>query len=226
MVAKASSMAADDRRSAVDRIFLVRMLLDVVFDLVTRDALRIEAAAGMKWIAADERPIFVEQIVAAAVDEEVLAQCLVARAACRCELLVQRETIGIVLAPEDVLDVVVRFDQLLDHLLLARAQPLRVEGHFRRPETSNSLLDVGRDVPDCDGLRIAGCIAAASALWVGGEDYGSKKEEAKKTHRHHWIDCNALLLSIHRLGKRTKWMIRPWAPGSRKRSAAMSHPDS
>src|SRR5262249_28142044 len=90
-------------KRAVNLRFLLWMLRDIGFDLLSRDAGGIECAAGIKRIAADERLVVFQQIVAAAVNHEKTADLLVHHLVAAQQTLIQLQTFGIALPPVDAL---------------------------------------------------------------------------------------------------------------------------
>src|SRR5262249_60230532 len=64
------ALALDDRVGTVDLRFLVRMLGDVGFDFLPRDANRAQGASWRKRSAADKRLVVLQQIIASTVDHQ------------------------------------------------------------------------------------------------------------------------------------------------------------
>ena len=80
MVGNANQLAAlalNYRERAINLGFLFRMFRYVGLDFLPRDSRGVERVAGQKWVAADERLLVLQQIIAAAVDHQKAADLLV-----------------------------------------------------------------------------------------------------------------------------------------------------
>ena len=83
----------------VNRGFVFRMLLDVLLDLRARKVLGIECMTGRHRLAAGERPVFIQQIPAAAVDHQQPLQDWIGRGP------VEPQPFRVALPPEDIVQI-------------------------------------------------------------------------------------------------------------------------
>ena len=100
--------------------------------------------------------MFLEEIVAAAVDDEEAADVSVALAGAARETFVESESGAVALSPVDALDESARLDELLHELLFPRGEAISRRGHldlFELCELRRNVL-VGWAVPDA--LRVHG----------------------------------------------------------------------
>ena len=93
----AEPLAADDHA----------VLVDADVDLLTRQALRIDGMPRRYRLRARERPVFVDQVVPAAVDHQQAAQFRIGG------LAVKGDRFGVALFPEDQLQVLAGVHQLV-----------------------------------------------------------------------------------------------------------------
>src|SRR6266550_8493815 len=100
---------------------------DVVLDLLAGDAGGIECVAGFVARAREERLVAFEQIVAAAVDEEIVVDLLLDGARAIRERLIDSQAFGITLPPERALEILSGLDELADHSHFASRQACRRE---------------------------------------------------------------------------------------------------
>src|SRR5213593_1641848 len=99
-------IAADDLHHAplvVDVLLLRRMRLDVSLDLVACQAARVQIAPGRHRLRSNERFVLFDLIVTAAVDPQVTPQRDFTLACLPHQRLVDRDVLGAVLTPVDVL---------------------------------------------------------------------------------------------------------------------------
>ena len=148
---------AHDGGRAVDFRFCVRMIRDIFFDLLAGQAWRIKTAAGRHWLLADEGLVFIDQVEPRSVDPEITAQLYVARVFAVFQGLVQREGVGIDLAPINAVEVLAGVDEFADHFSLVWGQVVR-EWHFHWAKTRDALGYV-RDHFHVRGFGRFGCRA-------------------------------------------------------------------
>src|SRR2546423_1091571 len=122
----------ENRPRIVNLGFLCRMRSDVVFDFLARDAGWKESVARLVTSVGEERRIALEQIVAIAVDQQVMMDLLFSRAGTVGERLVDRESFRITLSPEDALEILAGFNQLSHHGDFPRREAAGVERHLDR----------------------------------------------------------------------------------------------
>ena len=144
-------------RRAVDFVFLFRMFLNELFDLLARESLRIESATEKHRLLADKRLVFVDQIVARGIDPEIPAQLHVARIRAPLQRLVQRQRFRIDLAPVDALQVLAGLDELSSQLAIFHGEARR-QRHLYRAKARHTACEVGRHF-DVRGFGLLGCRA-------------------------------------------------------------------
>src|SRR5207302_5808420 len=109
----------DDGALVVDGFLLRWMRFDIRLDLIAREAFRKQAAAGRHRLVANERLVVIEKIVAAAIDPEVTPRVAQLRIRSAGQAVVERDVRGVVLSPEDVLEIAAGRNHLVDHAPLA-----------------------------------------------------------------------------------------------------------
>ena len=125
-------LPAHDGELIVDRCLLLRMLLDVLLDLIARQVRGIEASARRHGFGADKRLVLIYQIEAGSVDPQIAAQFDIAPVLARGQRLVQDQALGIALPPVDTFEIAAGLHQFANQLLLASAETGRMKGIWTR----------------------------------------------------------------------------------------------
>lgn len=105
----------------------------------------IEGAPGGGGFSGDETSIAVEQIVLAAIDEEVAQDLLIAGGVGTFQLRLKSEGIGIALSPVDGFEFAGGIHEFADHFDFA-GEPLDAEGHFDGAPSGDAAGEIGGDL--------------------------------------------------------------------------------
>src|SRR5690349_5571506 len=108
-------MPANHGCRAVNFCFLIRMIFEVFFDVVSRKAVGIESSSWRHWFFPDERFVLVQQIESRTIDAQIPPQFHITWIGSPRKRLAQLQPLRVALTPVDLLQVLAGMHQLLNH---------------------------------------------------------------------------------------------------------------
>src|SRR6185369_4250830 len=124
----------------VNLILLFRMLRNVLLYLFARELFRIVASPWGNLFLTDKWFVLVNQVVAAAIDNQHPVEISILLAFAPRKLLKQAQAFRIALPPVDRIDPARGIDKFVDHLDLTLAESLWVERHVYGDKPGETLI--------------------------------------------------------------------------------------